>query len=108
MKALATMFAAMAFPAAAGAMTLSSPDVQDGAAIKLEQVYGECGGSNVSPALVWSGAPAATRSFALTLFDPDGGPHGWWHWLVADIPAGTTSLAKGVPPKGAVALRNDF
>ncbi len=108
MKALAAIIAATAIPAAAGAMTLSSPDVQDGAAIKLEQVYGECGGGNLSPALVWSGAPAGTQSFALTLYDPDGGPHGWWHWLVANIPAHSTSLARGAAAQGAISLRNDF
>ncbi|SRR5579885_13588 len=108
MKALMAMLAAAAFPAAAGAMTLSSPDVQDGAPLQLEQVYGECGGGNVSPALSWSGAPAGTQSFALTLYDPDGGPHGWWHWLVTNIPVRATSLAKGARPPGAISLRNDF
>ena len=58
---------------ASAAMTLTSADVQPGATIAATHVYNAngCGGGNVSPALSWSGAPAATRSFALTIHDPD-------------------------------------
>jgi len=58
--------------------------------------YG-CSGGNQSPPLSWSGAPTATKSFIVTLYDPDDrdNPSGWWHWVAYDIPAGTTSLPAG-------------
>ena len=110
MKAMTMMAIVAALGAAqtAGAMTLTSSDVRDGATMVPEQVYTECSGGNVSPALSWSGAPTGTASFALTLYDPNGGPHGWWHWLVANIPATTASLGKGASPSGALLLKNDY
>jgi len=56
-----------------------------------------CSGGNVSPALTWHGAPAGTRSFVLTLFDPDerSTPSGWWHWVVYDLPPSTDHLSEG-------------
>src|SRR5829696_2830720 len=52
-------------------------------------------GKNLSPALMWSGAPAGTRQFAMIMDDPDaiimGGP--FVHWVVYGIPA----AAKGLP-----------
>src|SRR5271170_5387104 len=62
-----------------------------------------CTGGNTSPELHWSGAPAGTLSFVVTLFDPDerSTPSGWWHWIVYDLPPATESL-----PKGAGALKS--
>jgi len=55
-----------------------------------------CGGQNVSPALAWSNAPAATQSFAVTMFDVDGARGlGVSHWVAYGIAPGTTSLAEG-------------
>jgi Raf kinase inhibitor-like YbhB/YbcL family protein len=51
-------------------------------------------GKNVSPALTWSGAPAATKQFAMVMDDPDVPmPGGFVHWVVYKIPA----AAKGLP-----------
>ena len=77
------------------AMTLTSQDVQAGARVPDAQVYGDCNGDNVSPELSWSGAPGATKSFALTLFDPDAPGGGWWHWIVFDIPPARHALPRG-------------
>lgn len=69
-----------------------------------------CTGDNVAPAVHWSDAPEGTRSYALTVFDPDAPTGtGWWHWIVVDIPASITSLPTGgeLPP-GARAMRNDY
>ena len=82
----------------AAGFSVTSPDVQEGGTIANEQVYNGfgCSGDNVSPALSWSGAPAGTKSFAVTLYDPDAPTgSGWWHWLVFNIPASVTALAKG-------------
>ena len=93
----------------ASAFELVSPDVHDGAALALEQVYTRCGGQNVSPALSWSGAPDATRGFALTMIDLSVKPTGWSHWIVVGLPAGTHSLGKGAAlPTGARAVVSDF
>jgi len=58
--------------------------------------YG-CTGRNLSPSLSWSGAPATTKSFVVTLYDPDDrdSPSGWWHWVVYDIPSSASQLAAG-------------
>lgn len=55
-------------------------------------------GSNLSPPLRWSGAPAATRSFSLILDDPDAPAGPWIHWVLYDIPANGKGLPAGVPP----------
>jgi Raf kinase inhibitor-like YbhB/YbcL family protein len=72
-----------------------------------------CTGGNVSPQLSWSGAPAGTKSFALTMFDPDAPTgSGWWHWVVVNIPASATQLAAGASgksmPSGSLETRTDF
>jgi hypothetical protein len=96
------------------AMELTSPEIANGAKLSIAQVHTRCGGQNRSPALRWSGAPAGTRSFAVTLFDPDaGGGAGFWHWLIYDVPAGTTELPDGASagnglPSGAEQAANDF
>jgi Raf kinase inhibitor-like YbhB/YbcL family protein len=55
-----------------------------------------CNGDNVSPALQWTGAPAATKSYAIELFDLGGNPPaGFVHWIAYDIPASKTSLKEG-------------
>ena len=93
--ATATVLAAAA---AAGQFTLSSPDIAPGGRIAEAQVFDGfgCKGGNVSPALAWSNVPEGTRSFALMVHDPDAPTgSGWWHWLVYNIPAGTSSLAAG-------------
>lgn len=97
----------LASPAAAP-FELSSPVIREGAVLARAQVHADCGGGNVAPALSWSGAPAGTRSFAVTLFDPDA-KGGWWHWTVYDIPATAQGLPSGgALPPGARAGLNDF
>jgi Raf kinase inhibitor-like YbhB/YbcL family protein len=96
--------------------TLTSSDFSEGGTIAMTQVFTDCKGSNVSPALKWSGAPEGTRSFALLVHDPDAPTgSGWWHWIAYNIPAGTTSLPAGAGdpknsqmPAGTVQGRNDY
>ena len=104
--------------ASAQSMTLTSADIKEGATIANEQVFKGfgCTGNNVSPALSWSGAPGGTKSFAVSMYDPDAPTgSGWWHWVVFNIPLGTTSLPKDagdvkkrLMPQGAIQSRNDY
>jgi len=98
--------------------TLTSADIAANAPIdpRFEFDGFGCSGQNQSPALCWSGAPAGTQSFALTMYDPDApSGSGWWHWFVIDLPASTTELpanagahnSTALPP-GARQIRNDF
>jgi Raf kinase inhibitor-like YbhB/YbcL family protein len=77
--------------------------------------------SNRNPHLAWSGAPAGTRSFALVCHDYDVPSRGddvnqegrtipaslprvdFHHWLLVDIPAGTTEIAAGAFSDGITA-----
>ncbi len=103
------------------AMTLTSASFNEGDLLGTEHILSEafgfgCSGGNLSPQLSWSGAPAGTESFALTCFDPDAPTgSGFWHWVVANIPADVTSLplgagdpASGLMPAGALEVRTDF
>ena len=101
--------AATAGAQGAGRFSLTSPDIKAGATIPLRHVGNVmgCPGQNVSPALQWSGAPAGTKSFVVTTYDPDAPTgSGFWHWVVYNIPASTTTLAAGAgDPKGSALPR---
>ncbi|WP_116952361.1 YbhB/YbcL family Raf kinase inhibitor-like protein [Jiangella endophytica] len=90
-------------------MTLTSDDVRDGEQLAGDYIAKAAGGANLSPQLSWSGAPDGTRSYALTCFDPDAPtPSGFWHWVVVDLPATRTSIARGAGlPYPAFAVKND-
>lgn len=97
--------------------TLTSKVVTDGQPLGNDQVSGimGAGGSDVSPDLAWTGFPEETRSFAVTMYDPDAPTgSGFWHWAVANLPATVTELPAGVGdgshsgfPGDALTLRND-
>jgi hypothetical protein len=89
-----------AVAAHAAGMKLTSGEIKNGATIANAQVFKGfgCTGDNISPSLSWSGAPTGTKSFAVTIYDPDAPiGSGWWHWVVFNIPPGTTSLPKKAP-----------
>jgi Raf kinase inhibitor-like YbhB/YbcL family protein len=96
---------------------LVSDDIRHNEPLGRPQVSGKlgAGGSDVSPQLSWSGFPEGTRSFAVTVYDPDAPTaSGFWHWAAFNIPAAVTSLPSGAGaedgsalPKGTVQLKND-
>jgi Raf kinase inhibitor-like YbhB/YbcL family protein len=115
----AALLVSTAFGAHAAGFTLTSPTIKPGSTLSDAQVFKGfgCEGKNVSPALKWSGAPAGTKSYAVTVYDPDAPTgSGWWHWVVYNIPATATELpegagaadGKGPLPAGAVQGRTDF
>lgn len=76
-----------------GGFTLYSNDLS-GQLSKQQEFSGfGCGGENISPELHWKDAPEGTKSFAVTVYDPDAPTgSGWWHWIVFNIPSSTISL----------------
>jgi len=102
----------------AATFTVTSTTVTDGGPLAPAQhsgIFGVPGGADVSPQLSWAGGPEGTRSYAVTVYDPDAPTgSGFWHWAVANIPATTTSLPEGAGddsgsllPEGAFQLPND-
>ncbi len=89
---------------------VTSADVTAGEPLPSAMYGAGAGGRDRSPQLTWSDPPAGTRSFAVTMYDPDAPTgSGFWHWAVADIPAEVTSLAAGgTAPAGAVVLNNEL
>jgi Raf kinase inhibitor-like protein, YbhB/YbcL family len=112
------LLAAAATGAQAATFKLESPDIQANGTIdkKFETNVFGCSGDNQSPALKWSGAPSGTRSYAVTVYDPDApSGSGWWHWSVIDIPATVMELKADAGaasnanlPPGARQVRIDF
>ena len=114
----AMLLSALSLQATAAEFKLSSTDIEPGATLTDNQLFNGfgCTGQNISPALSWSGAPAGTQSYALTVYDPDAPTgSGWWHWVVVNIPEATTGIAKGAGtadgnamPPGSLQVRTDF
>ncbi|CAA6808071.1 MAG: Phospholipid-binding protein [uncultured Sulfurovum sp.] len=94
--------------------TLNSNDLK-GQLTKVQEFnsFG-CSGENKSPHLQWSNVPKGTKSFAITVYDPDAPTgSGWWHWLVVNIPVTTNSIITDASntkklPKGAIETVNDY
>lgn len=117
MRLIAIALLALAQPAlAAGKFTLKSADLKAGGRLSERHVFNGfgCQGGNVSPQLSWSNPPAGTKSFAVTVYDPDAPTgSGWWHWVVYDLPADAREMPQGAGggtglPAGAVQGRTDF
>lgn len=93
----------------AGNFTLTSANI-GGQLTKSEEFNGfGCNGSNLSPAFTWNDVPKGTKSFALTVYDPDAPTgSGWWHWQIVNIPASVNKIDSGTVPKGALEIINDY
>lgn len=101
---------------AQGKFKVTAPDLESKGRITAAHVFNSfgCTGQNISPALNWSNAPAGTKSFAVTAYDPDAPTgSGWWHWVMYNIPASATGLAAGAgngrgAPSGSQQGNTDF
>ncbi len=111
---LVTCAALSAAPSQTPTFRLWSEDIQE--TVGNPYVYDNfgCSGDNISPHLAWSGAPQGTRSFVLTVYDPDAPTgSGFWHWVVANIPASSTMIGRSASrtprmPAGSIESRTDF
>jgi Raf kinase inhibitor-like YbhB/YbcL family protein len=101
---------------AQGTFTLSSNDLGGEATSKEEFNGFGCTGENQSPQLSWKNAPEGTKSFAVTMYDPDAPTgSGWWHWVVFDIPNTISELVSGagnidlkLTPEGVIQSLTDY
>ncbi|MEM7061775.1 MAG: YbhB/YbcL family Raf kinase inhibitor-like protein [Cyanobacteria bacterium P01_B01_bin.77] len=96
--------------------SLTSTTVSEGEQLPNSHVFEGfgCEGGNQSPQLSWAGAPEGTKSFAITVYDPDAPTgSGWWHWNVVNIPASVNSVSQNASiddnlPSEAIEVRNDY
>jgi Raf kinase inhibitor-like YbhB/YbcL family protein len=90
----ATLLSTAALAQTPAAITVTSATLKANEVVPIDHT---ADGKNISPALMWSGAPAATKQFALIYDDPDvafgNPPQSFVHWVVYNIPA----TAKGLP-----------
>lgn len=110
------LFISLASEVFSGGFTLTSKDLKG--QLTEDQVFSGfgCTGKNISPELSWVDVPKDTKSFAITVYDPDAPTgSGWWHWVTFDIPAETTQLVsnsgdvdKNLAPKGSIQSITDF
>jgi Raf kinase inhibitor-like YbhB/YbcL family protein len=115
---IAIVLASLSTVTNAAGFKLSSPELKANQLMPKSYEFNGfgCSGENKSPALKWSGAPKGTKSFALTVYDPDAPTgSGWWHWVVINIPANVHELPSNAGalnsttlPAGAVQVRTDF
>ena len=92
--------------------TLTSTAFKEGATIPVKHT---CDGADVSPPLVWSGAPPGTKAFALIADDPDAPAGTWVHWVLYNLPGSAAGLTENVAKTvtlpdlgGALQGRTDF
>jgi Raf kinase inhibitor-like YbhB/YbcL family protein len=92
-------------------LTVTSDSFGHNATIPKKHAFNDwgVGGENVSPSVKWSGAPAGTKTFAVTIWDPDAPTTvGFTHWTVFNIPPDVTELKEGSVPSGAVQGYTDY
>jgi Raf kinase inhibitor-like YbhB/YbcL family protein len=89
---------------------LSSPQLSEGGTLPQSMVYRGfgCNGQNLSPELSWTGEPTKTKSYAITMFDPDAPTGlGWQHWLVFNLPKHIHTISEGAGDTAANRLPSD-
>ncbi len=116
--ALTVFFVSCSTSHATWPFAVTSTSLNDGDTITVKHVYNGfgCSGKNISPQISWKNAPLETKSFAVTVYDPDAPTgSGWWHWLVLNIPVKYNELPQNFGEKNQFTLqdqitqvRNDF
>ncbi len=96
--------------------TLTSSDLQG--QLTNAQVFAGfgCTGENISPQLAWQNPPEGTKSFAITVYDPDAPTgSGWWHWVMFNIPlsknelkANAGNITSGLAPQESIQSITSF
>lgn len=115
-KVIVALFLISTYFTQAQTFTLKSKEI-GGQSTKKQEFNGfGCTGENVSPQLSWKNAPKGTKSFAITMYDPDAPTgSGFWHWVVFDIPnsvnelvSNTGNLSLNLTPKGAIQSKTSY
>ena len=90
-------------------LMFASPAIPPGGEIPAQYT---CDGTDISPALSWSGVPEGTRSLVLVVEDPDAPSGVFRHWVVFDIPPAASGLDAGYsasrPTAALHEAHNDF
>ncbi|MFT6123217.1 MAG: Raf kinase inhibitor-like YbhB/YbcL family protein [Oleiphilaceae bacterium] len=118
LKFLSVLSLSVSVSVSADSFTLSSQDIAQGEFMAKAQEFNGfgCSGGDISPHLKWSNAPKGTKSFAITVYDPDAPTgSGWWHWQVVNIPMALMEIQSGagdtkinIAPKGSTQIQNDY
>ncbi len=118
LKLLISLTLALPFTSQASEFTLSSNDISEGGMMSNQHEFNGfgCTGGDLSPHLKWAHAPKGTKSFAITVYDPDAPTgSGWWHWQAINLPASMTELATGAGSldsaliaQGVRQIQNDY
>lgn len=104
--------------AQSSSFTVSSNDIAQGEYMSKAHEFNGfgCNGDDLSPHLKWSNAPEGTKSFAITVYDPDAPTgSGWWHWQIVNIPKNINEIKRGAgsqatnsTPTGSIQISNDY
>lgn len=97
---------------------VTSKDIVNGRLSDIKFMSGDFGiedGQDISPEVSWTGTPSDTKSFVVTLYDPDAPTgSGFWHWAVYNILATVNKLPQDAGnkdnsklPSKAIQLPND-
>ncbi len=115
---LVAFFVSCSMNGANAKLAINSTDIEPNATIIDKFVFNGfgCSGQNISPQISWSGAPLGTKSFAVTVYDPDAPTgSGWWHYVAINIPLSYRALPSGfaatnkfITKDGINQVRNDF
>ncbi len=115
---LVAFFVSCSMNSANAKLAINSIDIAPNATITDKFVFNGfgCLGQNISPQISWSGAPLGTKSYAVTVYDPDAPTgSGWWHYVAINIPLSYSELPSGFAAKnifettdGIKQIRNDF
>jgi hypothetical protein len=79
---------------------IASPTIPHHAAIPNRHT---CEGEGISPALRWENPPAAVKSFAIIVDDPDADQRNFVHWILFNIPPEIQSVPENVQGDAVVA-----